>query len=77
MTPLQALIDEAYDRLEAMATDTHDSIAASIREQEQPLSLAQCMQVFTHDEKLTAHCSNCSVVNDDVIERPQVCGEWA
>jgi len=68
------LIDEAFDRTRSAAQDTHYSVATNKQLQEQPLSLSQCLHVFTKDEKLEAFCSKCSRVGDEVFMRQQVCG---
>ena len=63
----------SFDRQQANAYDIHSSCDANRLLAEQPLSLSQCLHVFTKDEKLEAYCSNCSRQGDDVIMRQQVC----
>ena len=61
-----------FDRTQAIATDVHSSVASNQRLLEQPLTLGQCLHVFTKDEKLEAFCSKCSRVGDDIVMRQQV-----
>ena len=67
-----ALLEDALDRAEIGATDDHPSVAAARREQDRPLSLAQCLDVFVRPEQLddTRFCPKCSRVGDDIVMRP-------
>ena len=69
-----ALLEDALDREEVTATDTHPSVQAAERERDRPLSLSQCLDVFARPEKLddSRFCSKCSRVGDDIAMRPFV-----
>ena len=71
---LQSVLEEAFDHTESNAVDSHPSVQSSRLQEEQPLNLSQCFDVFSRNEALEDHfCSKCSRQPDgDIALRKMV-----
>ena len=68
------MLEEAFDHTESNAVDSHPSVQSSRLQEEQPLNLSQCFDVFSRNEALEDHfCSKCSRQPDgDIALRKMV-----